>query len=104
MVLYDRMKENREAIAGEIAARRKATIVPPFDDIDIIAGQGTAGLEMARQVKALGATLDVALLPCGGGGLISGSTLALQATWPKLPVYSCEPAGFDDTQALARRP
>lgn len=98
VVLYDRMKENREAIAGEIAAKRKATIVPPFDDIDIIAGQGTAGLEMARQTKALGATLDAALLPCGGGGLISGSTLALQGTWPKLPVYSCEPAGFDDTK------
>jgi len=98
VVLYDRMKENREAIAGEIAATNKATIVPPFDDIDIIAGQGTAGLEMARQAKARGATLDAALLPCGGGGLISGSTLALQATWPKLPVYSCEPAGFDDTK------
>jgi threonine dehydratase len=101
VVLYDRFTENREAIAGEIAAKNKATIVPPFDDIDIIAGQGTAGLEMARQAKARGATLDAALLPCGGGGLISGSTLALQATWPKLPVYSCEPAGFDTKRSLA---
>jgi threonine dehydratase len=98
VVLYDRNRENREAIAGDIAAKRKATIVPPFDDIDIIAGQGTAGLEMARQVKAVGAKLDAALIPCGGGGLISGSTLALQAAWPGLPVYSCEPAAFDDTK------
>ena len=98
VVLYDRLKENREAIADEIAVKKKATIVPPFDDPYIIAGQGTAGLEMARQARARGANFDAALLPCGGGGLISGSTLALQAAWPKLPVYSCEPAAFDDTK------
>ncbi len=98
VVLYDRLKENREAIAEAIAAKKKATIVPPFDDPYIIAGQGTAGLEMARQARARGVNFDAALLPCGGGGLISGSTLALQAAWPKLPVYSCEPAAFDDTR------
>jgi threonine dehydratase len=98
VVLYDRFTENREAIADGIAAKKKATIVPPFDDPYIIAGQGTAGLEMARQAKARGVNFDAALLPCGGGGLISGSTLALQAAWPKLPVYSCEPAAFDDTR------
>ena len=98
VVVYDRLKENREAIAGAIAARRKATIVPPFDDLYIIAGQGTAGLEMARQAKAAGAKLDAALFPCGGGGLISGSTIGLQAALPGLPVYSCEPAAFDDTR------
>lgn len=98
VVVYDRLKENREAIAGDIAARRKATIVPPFDDLYIIAGQGTAGLEMARQAKAAGAKLDAALFPCGGGGLISGSTIGLQAALPGLPVYSCEPAAFDDTR------
>ena len=98
VVLYDRLRENREAIAGNIAAKRKATIVPPFDDPYIIAGQGTAGLEMARQAKAVGAKLDAALFPCGGGGLISGSTIGLQATFAGLPVYSCEPAAFDDTR------
>ena len=98
IVLYDRLKENREAMAEEIARQRKAAIVPPFDDPDIIAGQGTAGLEMARQAKARGIDLDAALLPCGGGGLISGSTLALRAAWPELSVYACEPATFDDTR------
>lgn len=97
VVLYDRQKDDREAIAAEIAAKRRAETVRPYDDPDIIAGQGTVGLEIARQARARGAELDAALIPCGGGGLISGSTLALQATWPRLPVYACEPAGFDDT-------
>jgi threonine dehydratase len=98
IILYDRNRENREAIANELAARRKATIVPPFDDLDIIAGQGTTGLEMASQAKARGVDLDAALLPCGGGGLISGSATALKATWPNLEIRSCEPAAFDDTR------
>jgi len=97
VVLYDRQKDDREAIAADIAAKRHAETVRPYDDPDIIAGQGTVGLEIARQARARGAELDAALIPCGGGGLISGSTLALQATWPRLPVYACEPAGFDDT-------
>jgi threonine dehydratase len=98
IVLYDRIKDNREAIADDLAFRRKATIVRPFDDPDIIAGQGTTGRELARQAKARGMNLDAALLPCGGGGLIAGSTLALRAVWPDLPVYACEPAAYDDTR------
>ncbi|MEA2779175.1 MAG: threonine dehydratase [Rhodospirillaceae bacterium] len=97
VVFYDRDKEDREAIADDLATRRGAAIVRPFDDPDIIAGQGTTGREIARQAKAAGADLDAALLPCGGGGLIAGSALALRAVWPELPVYACEPAGFDDT-------
>ena len=69
----------------------------PFDDPDIIAGQGTVGLEIYRQSRARGVDLDAVLIPAGGGGLISGSTLALKAGWPALPVYACEPAGYDDT-------
>ncbi len=98
IVLYDRAKDDREAMAEDLAARRKATIVRPYDDPDIIAGQGTVGHEMARQAKARGIDLDAALLPCGGGGLIAGSTLALQAVWPDLAVYACEPAAYDDTR------
>ena len=98
IVLYDRIKDNREAIAEDLALQRKATIVRPFDDPDIIAGQGTTGRELARQAKARGMNLDAALLPCGGGGLIAGSTLALRAVWPDLPVYACEPAAYDDTR------
>ena len=97
VVLYDRRREDREAIAARIAETRGAAIVRPYDDPDIIAGQGTVGREIARQAKAIGVDLDAALLPCGGGGLISGSALALRAAWPSLPVWAVEPAGFDDT-------
>jgi len=97
VVLYDRQRDNREAIADDLAAKTGATIVRPYEDADIISGQGTVGLELARQARARGAELDAALIPCGGGGLIAGSTLALQATWPRLPVFACEPEGFDDT-------
>ncbi len=97
VVLYDREKENREAMTEALAAERGAAIVRPYDDPDIIAGQGTTGREMARQARALSIDLDAALMPCGGGGLISGSALALRSVWPDLPVYACEPAAFDDT-------
>ena len=97
VVLYDRQRDDREAIAEALAAKTGATIVRPYEDADIISGQGTVGLELARQARARGAELDAALIPCGGGGLIAGSTLALQATWPRLPVFACEPEGFDDT-------
>ena len=97
VVLYDRLKEDREAIAAGIAEQRGAAIVRPFDDPDIIAGQGTVGREIARQAKAAGVELDAALLPCGGGGLISGSALAFRAAWSGLPVWAVEPAGYDDT-------
>jgi threonine dehydratase len=97
VVLYDRAREDREAIAQALAEKRGAAIVRPFDDPDIIAGQGTVGLEIRRQAKARGLDLDAALIPAGGGGLISGSSLALKAGWPALPVYACEPAGYDDT-------
>ena len=97
VVLYDRAREDREAIAANLATDRGAAIVRPFDDPDIIAGQGTVGREIHHQAKARGVDLDAVLIPAGGGGLISGSTLALKAGWPSLPVYACEPAGYDDT-------
>lgn len=97
VVSYDRYTENREAVGGRIAAERGATIVPPYDDPDIIAGQGTIGLEIAAQAAAIGVQLDAVLVCCGGGGLVSGTALALNARLPGVPVYAVEPADFDDT-------
>jgi len=97
VVLYDRDTESREAIGAAIAEERGATIVRPYDDPWIIAGQGTAAREAAAQALALGLRPDRALVPCGGGGLIAGSALALADAFPGIAVHSVEPAGFDDT-------
>lgn len=97
IVLYDRRRESREEIAAQIAMDRNATLVPPYDDPLIIAGQGTVGLEIAEQAAEMGATLDAVLVPCGGGGLIAGTALALAKTQPLAKIYSVEPEGFDDT-------
>jgi threonine dehydratase len=96
--LYDRTRESREAIGAEIAARTGAALVRPYDDPRIIAGQGTAGLELAEQANEQGARLDAALIPCGGGGLIAGCSLALSQLCPGIEIYAVEPAAFDDTR------
>jgi threonine dehydratase len=96
--LYDRAQGSREALAEEIAARTGARLIRPYDDPRIIAGQGTAGLEIMGQAQALGALPDAALIGCGGGGLIAGVGLALLAAWPALELLSVEPEGFDDTR------
>jgi threonine dehydratase len=96
--LYDRERESREEIGAEFALRTGATLVRPYDDPRIIAGQGTAGRELAEQAEKKGATLDVALIPCGGGGLIAGCGLALAELCPGLEIFAVEPAGFDDTR------
>jgi threonine dehydratase len=98
VVLYDRLAESREAIARRIALERGAAIVPPFDDAQVMAGQGTAGLEMAQQAKALGIRLEAVVVPCGGGGLTAGCALALRALCPGIAVHTAEPRGFDDTR------
>ena len=82
VVLYDRWKEDREAIGARISAETGATLVRPYDDPYIMAGQGTIGLELADQSKAAGAQLDAVLAPCGGGGMISGIALAIAARSP----------------------
>lgn len=101
IVPYNRAREDREAIAQALAAARGATLVRPFDDPEIIAGQGTIGLEIAEQMAALVlgpvATLDALLAPCSGGGLVAGCALALADASPATAVYAVEPAGFDDT-------
>ena len=91
VVLYERLSEDRAAIAAALAAERQAVIVPPYNDPHIVAGQGTAGLEAATDLAAMGVTADVALVCCGGGGLSSGFALG-----SGLPVVAVEPEGYDD--------
>jgi threonine dehydratase len=96
IVLYDRFTQSREEIARDIATERGAVVVPSYDDPDIIAGQGTAGLEAARQLQAIGETADVLMAPASGGGLIAGIGLAFEALSPRTRLYAVEPAGFED--------
>lgn len=98
VVFYDRMTESREAIAARLAGERGAVIVPAYDDRDIIAGQGTAGLELARQAQALGAELDVVVGPVGGGGLMAGVALAVQTLSPRTRIVGVEPELYDDAR------
>ena len=95
--LYDRYEQSREAVAEALAKERGATLVRPFDDPQIIAGQGTCGLEIATQAKAVGAEIDKLLVCCGGGGLTAGCSLAMKALRPQAEIYCVEPKGFDDT-------
>ena len=96
VVEYDRATEDRQAIAESIAAEKGAVIVPPFDDVDIIGGQGTVGLEIAEQAKQLGLVPDAVLVCYGGGGLTSGVSIAIHDACPDAKLYAVEPAGFDD--------
>ncbi|HVV41651.1 MAG TPA: threonine/serine dehydratase [Nitrobacter sp.] len=96
VVLYDRDREDREAIAREIATRRGATLVPPYDDPKIIAGQGTVGREIAEDLSALGLAPDIVIAPASGGGLIAGIATAVKARFPQAAVMCAEPDGFDD--------
>jgi threonine dehydratase len=97
VVLYDRDTEDRAAIARDIAQKRGAVLVPPFDDPYVIAGQGTAGREICEDLAKLGVTPDVAVVGASGGGLIAGIALAMKARVPDVKFYSAEPEGFDDT-------
>src|SRR5215813_7996561 len=96
VVLYDRDKEDREAIANGIASKRGATLVRPYDDPFVIAGQGTAGREIAEDMAALGVAPDIVVAPASGGGLIAGVATAVRARFPKAEVIVAEPEGFDD--------
>ena len=97
VVLYDRATQSREAIADAILEARGATLVPPFEDPFVIAGQGTAALEATTQVQAHGAEAHVLLCPASGGGLMAGTALAMSALSPATELYAVEPSGFDDT-------
>lgn len=96
VVLYDRVEESREEIGARIAAERGLVLVKPYDEPQVIAGQGTIGLEIAEDCARLGIAAADVLVPCGGGGMTAGIALALQARAPGLRVRPCEPEGFDD--------
>jgi threonine dehydratase len=97
VVSYDRYTGDREVIAKQIAAERAAALVPSYDHRHIIAGQGTVGLELATDAIDMGLPPDQVLIPCGGGGLSSGSALALKSRLPNVDIYAVEPEDFDDT-------
>ncbi|MDP3489064.1 MAG: threonine/serine dehydratase [Phenylobacterium sp.] len=94
---YDRLTDSREAIAAEVAQQRGSVVVPAFDDPHIIAGQGTVGLEMVAQAKAVGAVFDLVAAPISGGGLLAGLATAIKGLSPETAMVGVEPEGFDDT-------
>jgi len=98
VVLYDSMHESREKIALEIAHKENKTIVKPYDDLDVIAGQGTVGKEIAEELKLQNIRPDIFLCSCGGGGLIAGSSTYLKHAFPNIKNFAVEPEEFNDTQ------
>ena len=99
VILFDRYQQDREALGAQLAAERGLTLIPPYDHPHVMAGQGTAALELIQEVGPL----DVLLVPCGGGGLLSGSALAVRALAPKCKLYGVEPeAGNDGQQSLRK--
>ena len=96
VIEYDRIKESREEIAANIADQTGATLVPAFEDFDVMAGQGTAGLEIVQQLNLLEQKLDVFLSPCGGGGLLAGTSTAIKSSIPSVLIYGIEQEQYDD--------
>lgn len=96
VVLYDRLTQDRAALGAEIASARGLTLIPPYDHPEVIAGQGTTGLEIAADAAEAGIGAAEVLVCCGGGGLASGIALALSAEAPGFATRTVEPAGFDD--------
>ena len=94
--IYDRYTESREDIAQQIALETGATLVPAFDDPSVMAGQGTCGLEIVQQFRDQGKVPDYLLVPCSGGGLLAGVSLAVTANFPATRILGVEPEGFDD--------
>ena len=98
VILFDRYKEDREALASALASGRGMTLIPPYDHPDVIAGQGTAAMELFEQVGEL----DALFVCLGGGGLLSGSALAARALSPRCKVYGVEPEAGNDGQQSFR--
>tara|TARA_R110002049_G_scaffold140930_5_gene302313 strand:- start:43601 stop:44572 length:972 start_codon:yes stop_codon:yes gene_type:complete len=96
VVLYDRANEDRDAIGARLARERGLTLIKPYDEPQVIAGQGTTGLEIAAQAAEAGIDRADVIVCCGGGGLTSGIALALEADAPGLRVRPAEPEEFDD--------
>jgi threonine dehydratase len=98
VVLYDRRLEDREAIARRLVEERGVILVPPFDDEAVIAGQGTAALELLEEVP----DLDAVVTPCGGGGLLAGTAVAARGLSPGIRVFGVEPEAGDDVARSLR--
>ena len=96
IILYDRVKESREEIGEKIAVERGLTLIKPYDEPYVIAGQGTVGLEISEQIKELKVSAKNLLVCCGGGGLTSGIATAMASRMPDIVVRPVEPEGFDD--------
>ncbi|WP_042878913.1 threonine ammonia-lyase [Cupriavidus necator] len=95
IVLYDPDTQEREQVARQLMEARGLTFIPPFDDYDIMAGQGSAGLEICEQLEARGVAPDAILVNCSGGGLASGVITAVKSRWPRIEAHIVEPAGFE---------
>jgi threonine dehydratase len=98
VVFFDRHSTDRDALAARLVADRGATLIPPFDHPDVIAGQGTVALELVEDATAAGLRLEALAVPTGGGGLIGGCALAMEAEAPGAEVWAVEPEGWDDTR------
>lgn len=96
IVDYDRMSEDRDAVAEAVLAERGGTMIHPYNNADVIAGQGTVGMEIADDCAGYGVVPDKVLVPCGGGGLTAGIAIAMHARLPGCKVHTVEPAGFDE--------
>jgi threonine dehydratase len=99
VILYDRFKQDREALTNELAAQRGLTLIPPYDHPDVMAGQGTAAKELFEEVGEL----DALFVPLGGGGLLSGTALAARALSPRCKVFGVEPEAGNDGQQSFRK-
>ena len=98
VVTYDRYSESREDIGATLSKKYKADLIKPYDDVRVIAGQGTVGLEITQQVAAMGIDLDAVICCCGGGGLIAGLSVAVHAHTPETAIWCAEPLFYDDTK------
>ena len=98
VILYDRVEESREKLGDKLAKDRGLTLIKPYDDHNVIAGQGTLGLELGDQVSKYDISEADVLVCCGGGGLTAGVAIALRNVAPNLRVRPCEPENYDDTR------
>jgi threonine dehydratase len=96
VLLYNPETQSREELGQKLADERGLTLIKPYDAVNTIAGQGTAGLEIADQCTGAGVIPDHVIVPCSGGGLAAGVTLAMKQLFPRTHMHTAEPEGFDD--------
>lgn len=96
VVLYDRQSDDRDAIAAGIARGTGAAFIHPYDNREVMAGQGTCGLEIVQQIREAGRAPDRVLVCTGGGGLTAGVSIAIHDAFPEARIHTVEPQGFDD--------